>query len=225
MPRPYKKRYVPTSGKFGKLEIKETYVGYNGKTFARCLCECGKYTAQLLTAIVHRSIVSCGCYKAKQAAIRASKLSYKHGKGNLNNRLYRIWCALRSRCRNKNHCSYEDYGGRGIKVCEEWKDYLKFEQWSLTNGYQESLSIDRINVNGDYEPSNCRWVTAKQQARNRRNNRMDTVKITAFGETKAALDWLEDNRCKMKSITSLVYRIGAGWSPEEAITKPSQRGD
>lgn len=226
MPRSYKKRYVPKPGdKFDRLTIKELFIGKGNKTWAYCLCKCGEYTYQIVARMVSGVIVSCGCHKAEQARLRTIKRNYKHGKGHKEtNRLYRIWSAMRNRCNNVNNPSYPDYGGRGITVYHLWNNnYIEFEIWSINNGYTENLTIDRINVNGNYEPSNCRWSTYKEQARNRRNNRMDTVKITAFGETKSVIDWIEDNRCKIKTVAALLYRIGSGLSTEEAITKPSQR--
>lgn len=103
-------------------------------------------------------------------------------------RLYCIFGAVKSRCYNKNNKRYKDYGGRGIAVCDEWKDdFMSFYNWAILNGYNDTLTIDRIDVNGNYEPSNCRWVTPKQQARNRRSNRNYTIN----GETHCLKEWCE----------------------------------
>ena len=86
-------------------------------------------------------------------------------------RIYETWCGMKKRCYNPNSKSYKDYGERGIVVCDEWKnDFLSFYNWSVQNGYGENLQIDRIDTNGNYEPSNCRWITHAEQQRNRRNN-------------------------------------------------------
>ena len=87
-----------------------------------------------------------------------------------NTRLYRIWSSMKHRCRGKNHEAYHNYGGRGIKVCDEWNKYKAFRKWALENGYSDELTLDRIDNNGNYEPSNCRWATMKQQCANKRTN-------------------------------------------------------
>jgi len=143
----------------------------------------------------------------------------KHGL--TDHRLYKIWSGMKSRCNNKNQISYKDYGARGIKICKEWNNnFLKFYNWSIKNGYKDNLSIDRIDNNLGYNPENCRWITTREQVWNRRNSIKKN--ITAFGETKSAHEWESDARCVV-SIGTLLYRIGAGWNPEIAITKISKR--
>lgn len=92
----------------------------------------------------------------------------RHGLSKTKN--WNVWQSMLQRCNNSNNKDYINYGGRGIKVCEEWLEYINFYNWSMTNGYCEGVSIDRINSNGDYEPSNCRWITNKEQQNNKRNN-------------------------------------------------------
>jgi len=122
------------------------------------------------------------------------------------------------RCLIKKHKQFPGYGGRGILVCQEWQDdFVSFRDWALANGYREDLEIDRIDVNGNYEPANCRWVTNTQQARNTRK----TVRIRAFGEEKSLKEWSEDPRCVVMYVC-LYERIRKGCDPEFAMTHPKQ---
>lgn len=127
-------------------------------------------------------------------------------------RLYGIWAGMKQRCFNeKDHC-YQNYGARGITVCDEWKnDYVAFSMWAKQNGYTDELSIDRIDTNGNYEPSNCRWATAKTQARNKRNS----IYLTYNGETKHITEWAEATG---QSLCTLYCRkTTRGWSDAEVI--------
>lgn len=141
---------------------------------------------------------------------------YKHG-GWINNRhLYTVWSDMLSRCRNRNHRQYKDYGGRGIAVCEEWKDFATFREWALSNGYVDSkdyCSIDRIDVNGNYEPSNCRWANRKEQMNNRRVN----VLLTYNGETKTVAQWADSLGICYSTFMS---RYDRGWSIERIANTP-----
>lgn len=209
-----------------RLTVLNTYVVYEHgqhKTRAKCRCSCGNITTQKLTDVKSGRIKSCGCWKNEQARARTIKRNYKHGKSN--NGLYGRWAAMKTRCTNPNSKFYHLYGGRGISVCDDWTiSFVSFETWAMTSGYDGILTLDRIDVNGNYCPQNCRWVDRKVQAQNKRNvMRVNSVQITAFGETKNMPDWLKDSRCNVNSKTTLCYRLGAGWSPEDAISQPSER--
>ncbi len=131
-------------------------------------------------------------------------------------RIYQIWEGMVDRTENKNRAMYRHYGGRGIKICPEWRhDAGAFARWAYANGYVEGLSIDRIDNDRDYEPSNCRLIPYNEQQRTMRKCRH----LTAFGETKTAREWSRDLRCKV-TVCSLLHRINRGWTHEAAISTP-----
>lgn len=174
-----------TGMKFGRLTVlREDGRSNDGHVKWLCQCECGN-TVSVISRDLKRGQQSCGCYRA----IKNREMRVTHGKSNT--RLYKIWRGMRDRCHNcKNH-DYKNYGGRGIKICDEWyDDFQTFYSWAINNGYCDELSIDRINVNGHYEPSNCRWVTQKQQANNTRVN----VYLTHNGKTQSMKMWAEELR-------------------------------
>lgn len=127
-------------------------------------------------------------------------------------RIYNIWVSMKSRCNNKNNPVYMLYGGRGISVCDEWNEFKAFKEWAMNNGYSDQLTIDRINVNGNYEPDNCRWATQKEQCRNKRDNHY----LTFQGETKTLIEWSELVGIRQETIR---HRINDyGYTVEEALT-------
>ena len=139
-------------------------------------------------------------------------------------RLYRIWHGMKKRCYTKSQDHYENYGGRGIAVCPEWKDsFVAFAIWALQNGYREDLSIDRIDVNGNYEPSNCRWITMREQQSNKRevtSPRCGVHHLTFEGETHTVSEWAEIKGFKVNCLFS---RIARGWDTEKILTTPVER--
>lgn len=122
------------------------------------------------------------------------------------------WVKMLSRCEDDDNIQYHDYGGRGIYVCEEWREFKNFYNWLIENNIDSDHQIDRINNDGPYTPDNCRIVTRSQNARNKRNN----VMLTAFGETKTMADWADDPRCAVEYKT-LLMRIRRGWKHWDAI--------
>ncbi len=133
-----------------------------------CRCDCGREVVVAGNNL--RRGISMGCVSC---ALKDNANRLTHG--GAGTRLFGIWTALRQRCGNKNASNYKYYGGRGIAVCKEWSAFVAFRDWALANGYKEDLSIDRINNDGNYEPENCRWATAKQQQRNGRHNDHITI--------------------------------------------------
>lgn len=169
-----------------------------------CKCDCGKifYTP---TYAINSGQKSCGCMERsrKYTGICSTK-----------DRLYIEWRSMKQRCENSKYANYKAYGGRGIKVCEEWKnDFLAFRKWALDNGYRDDLSLDRIDVNGNYEPTNCRWADSFTQSNNRRNNHY----LTLNGERHTAREWQDITGI---NATTIITRQSRGWSDERTLTTP-----
>lgn len=160
-----------TGKRFGRLTVisrADDIVYSNGKRYTawNCLCDCGNTTKVRTTNLNNQHVSSCGCYRA-EVRIKAHT---KHGQAH--HRLHNIWTDMKQRCTNPKTRCFANYGGRGIAVCDTWaNDFGTFFSWAMGNGYSDELSIDRINVNGNYEPTNCRWATMKEQQNNKRNSK------------------------------------------------------
>ncbi|EQK46950.1 hypothetical protein LPC27_03930 [Paraclostridium bifermentans] len=146
------------------------------------------------------------------------KYNTKHGyAGNNRCRLYNTWLNIKQRCNNPKNPRYKNYGGRGIEVCEEWaNNFISFKNWAIKNNYNDNLTIDRVDVNGNYEPSNCRWISNKTQQNNRTNNRI----IEFNGERKTLKEWSETLNIKYNTLQK---RLNKGWAIEVALTLPIQK--
>ena len=160
---------IPLGEKFGRLTVIEDLgicILPNSNTKCRnvkCRCDCGNVISAQWSNVKYGNKKSCGCLqseKSKETVKIMNEKKTKHGdaKGK-KTRLYNTWCRMRARCNNPNNDKYKWYGGQGIKVCKEWDDYANFKKWALENGYTDELTIDRIDVTGNYEPSNCQWLT------------------------------------------------------------------
>ena len=176
------KQRITIGNKYGRL----TVVSSAGKTKDGrqqffCVCECGKELVVLGKSLKSGNTKSCGCYR-HEAGIVANTT---HGMSKTH--IYRIWASMKDRCFRPKNTNFQRYGGRGITVCQEWLSFENFWDWAKNNGYKEGLSIDRINANGNYEPSNCRWITMCEQASNKRSN----VFFTFNGETHTMKQWSE----------------------------------
>lgn len=168
--------------RFGRLTvIEETSERTKcGEVKYLCLCDCGNTKVKAGTALRYGNTRSCGCLLAESSSKRART----HGQSKT--RLFRIWAGMKDRCTNPNRHEYKGYMGRGITVCEEWmNDFSAFRDWSMENGYSDTLTLDRIDNDGPYSPENCRWTTRKAQG----NNTRLTVHITVDGVTKNIGDW------------------------------------
>ena len=172
-----------TGERFGRLTVIElAEKGTNIKTKWKCKCDCGNTVVVTSSHLVTGTTNSCGCLR--KDTLRS--MTYKHGNSARGNktRLYKVWQTMNERCDNPNYISHSIYHDRGIRVCDEWKDFAKFKEWAYANGYDDSTpvashkcTIDRIDNNKGYEPSNCRWVDAKTQNNNKRNNKKGDLNV------------------------------------------------
>lgn len=179
----------------------------------KCKCDCGKIVIRRADGLRNKGhVVSCGCYRDNYNKKSFEENNPRKTHGKTRTRLYKIYAKMKERCYDPNYPQRELYGGRGIKICDEWlKDFINFYNWSMENGYADNLSIDRIDPNKDYEPSNCRWADTYQQANNKRNN----IQLTYNGETLTLPQWarklglpystLADRLRKGKSVEEILY--------------------
>lgn len=145
--------------------------------------------------------------------INAGKANWRYKHGETKTRLFKIWSSMHERCERPKHKHYHSYGGRGITICPEWREFMPFANWARANVYSDNLTIDRIDNNGNYEPSNCRWVTVKEQQNNKRTNRIIFYKGERYTLTQLA------EKVGIKK-TTLKERLNMGWSIEDAVNKP-----
>lgn len=196
-----------TGSKFGRLTVVKLDRVEKGKVYWSCKCDCGNEIVVSRSSLTSENTKSCGCLHKELAKYK----NYSHGMSK--ERIYKIWSGIKKRCNNIKDSNYKNYGARGIKVCNDWtKDFMIFYDWAIKNGYKEDLTIDRINVNGNYEPSNCRWISQVEQNRNQRSN----IKITINGKTKLLSDWARETNIDRRTISR---RIQLGWKNEELLTE------
>lgn len=175
-------------------------------------CDCGTMRMYVLSSLRQGLTKSCGCLQRETM----SRIHTIHGL--TKHPLFSVWQEMLKRCYIESNHAYKDYGARGIGVCDEWQEaFLNFYNWAVENGYQTGKSLDRVNNDGNYEPSNCRFADRKVQSRNKRGNRY----FTAFGETKCLFDWGKDPRCAV-TVWALRSRVDREkWDDfEKALTTP-----
>lgn len=202
---------------FGRLTV-ISQVENKGKDVSwLCRCQCGSSIDVRGHALRTGNTSSCGCLHKEQLITRNKKAQSKgrttHGMSQT--RTFRIWADMRKRCENPRSTHYHNYGGRGITVCERWGRFEHFLE--DMREAPEDRTLDRIDVNGNYEPGNCRWATIAQQARNKRTNRI----ISFNGRAMCLADWAQSLNM---SICTLHTRLADGWTVEQALTIPIEKG-
>lgn len=198
--------------RFGRLLVIEKADSLNKHTRWLCQCDCGNKCVVHGTSLKTGNTTSCGCFKTE----KLKKLYSGVRQNDLH--LYAVWNGIKQRCFNKNHRSYHDYGDRGITMDKGWADnYETFYNWAIQNGYREGLEIDRIDYDGDYCPSNCRFVDKDIQANNKRNVKLYTIN----GITKSLSQWCKYYDQDYYRVRQRVYKLG--WSIEDALSLPKQQ--
>ena len=218
---------------YGRLTVIDFPISRNGQREWLCECNCDKHTKLRVSYVQLRTgnTQSCGCIRIEKL-IDWNHANRKYDPNcDSNSRLYGIWTNLKRRCLNPNLKEYKYYGGKGVKVCDEWYEWELFKNWALSNGYKEDLTIDRIDVNGNYEPSNCRWVTMDVQANNKSNNKY----IAYQGRTQSLADWCKEldldydrtkqriNACNMT--TEQAFELPKYYTQKECNNKVSKRNE
>jgi hypothetical protein len=209
-------QYIPTAHnfknitgqRFGRLiAIELAGKDHSKKPLWRCHCDCGNEPVIRGESLRSGHYVSCGCYRAEHGIF-----SRTHGK--TGTRTYDIWCGLITRCTNPNDHAYPQYGGRGIKMYEQWRHSFAAFYADMGDAPSNSHSLDRINNDGDYEPANCRWATRTEQNRNRRQG----LTLTFHGETLPMAEWAERLGISYHTLYSRIHQLH--WDAERALTTP-----
>lgn len=183
-----------------------------GRIYWNCECKHCKNIIQRETTNIKKGLATCKC-------IHRKRIGTSNSKENRNTEIYSKWCGMKNRCYNQNEKQFKYYGGRGIKVCDEWvNDFESFYNWSINNGWQNGYSIERTNVNDNYCPENCKWIPLSDQPKNKRN----TIYAEINGERKRLLEWCEEFGVKPKTVYNRIYQ--QGMTPEEAIIYKRKSG-
>ena len=211
-----KKNFIDLTGaRFGRWLVESRAENdKDGNARWNCVCDCGTRRVVSAHSLRRGRSQSCGCLQRDIV----KRNSTKHGcvsaaKDSAEYKLYNVWRSMRGRCKTPTHQSYKDYGGRGISVCKVWDDdFSTFYSWAIENGYAPGLSLDRIDNNGNYSPSNCRWTNHTVQCNNTRNNH----RITFNGETHTLKEWSDIVGISQETLSGRINRYG--WSIQDALT-------
>lgn len=189
----------------------------NGNSLWLCECDCNDKTQKIVsgTSLRFGKSKCCGCTRGEK--LKTHGKSSKKNTSELDKKIYKTWESMKQRCFNKNRKEYKNYGGRGVRVCEEWiSDFINFYNWSIENGVDLDLSIDRIDVNGNYEPDNCRWITFREQQNNKRYNHL----LTFEGESKTIAEWERELGYKKGVLRMEIHR---GKTLDEIMNKRGEK--
>jgi hypothetical protein len=204
-----------TNQTFGKLTVLKRDSNYPpSRTKWICKCDCGNTTSVYGHALRQGLTKSCGCLSSKKNT--RSRKNRKDLQGKSKTKLYSVYYSILDRCNNPNNKAYNHYGARGIKTCCEWENsFENFYTWSLSNGYQDGLTLERIDNNKGYSPSNCKWISQTEQLLNRRTTLYATIK----GETKTLKEWSETSGIKYATLRC--RKTNYNWPDERLLEKPT----
>lgn len=200
-----------TGKRFGKLTVVSFDHRKGTRAYWKCVCDCGGNRIVGIDHLKNGDIVDCGCVNRK----KNPPIHSKHGMSYT--RLYTIWALMKARCVNQNRKEYPRYGGRGIKLVDEWLEFQPFMEWAIGSGYSDELTLDRKDNDGNYTPDNCRWVTRLVQAYNKSNNRY----ITHNGETKTICQWAKEYNISYNVLKKRLDDLG--WDFGKAISEPPKK--
>jgi hypothetical protein len=200
---------IKPGDRFGRLTILKELEPIKKARFFLCKCDCGTVKSIRMVQLTTGQTKSCGCFKRDHLI----KMISRHGHSR--DRLYITWIAMKARCNNPNNPNYKYYGGRGIKVCKEWTKFINFYNWAIASGYQDDLTIERKNVNQNYELNNCIWIPRNKQSENTRRTRMISYK----GKTKSLKQWADYLHLNYNTLCGRLYR---GWDIEDSFSQPLQ---
>lgn len=210
---PQELRCVKYGERFGRLLVEEQTIPKAGRYGVHylCRCDCGNYIKVPVGRLLSGRVVSCGCYGKEMRSV----VGVTHG--DTHTRLYNIWRDMKRRCFNSKSPMFNDYGGRGITICDVWKsDYAAFKAWATANGYSDDLTIDRIDNDGNYCPENCRWATRQQQRENERHRKC----LYKNGERFCIKEAVKETDLKYSTVCGRLGRLG--WSLEKALSTPAR---
>lgn len=191
-----------TGKRFGRLSVIGIDDRETKRTYFYCRCDCGNVKSVRSDCLVSGAVTSCGCRKREQDTINLTA-NHKHKMSGT--RIYWIWQGMKGRCYNPHDARFERYGGRGINVCDAWKNnFSEFYEWAMQNGYSDDLTIDRIDNNKGYSPDNCRWADRETQCRNRSSN----IKIKIGNSIRTLTEWCEIFEVEPKTIFARYSRNG-----------------